>query len=159
MDYQNKFKNLKNRFAINKSGGFTLLELILVIGIAILLFNVSTSSFNTYKIHSNLSLAVGGVVEAIRLAQSSSQSGKGDSKWGVEILSNQVVVFKGNSYASRVISADEPLNFSNGIIPSGLTEIVFEKISGVTTNIGTITLTGGSEIKNLIINAKGTVTY
>ena len=93
------------------------------------------------------------------MAQSSAESGKGDSKWGVEILSNQVVVFKGNSYATRITSADEPLNFSGGVIASGLSEIVFEKISGITTNTGTITLTGGSEIKNININAKGTVTY
>ena len=151
MDYQNKFKNLNN--------GFSLLELILVIGIAILLFNVSTSGFNSYKMHSNLELATNGVVEAIRLAQSSAESGKGDSKWGVEILSNQVVIFKGDSYATRITSSDEILNFSNGISASGLSEIIFEKISGITINTGDIFISNSSGEKKLSVNSFGIVDY
>lgn len=159
MDYQNKYKNLNKGLAVRNSNGFSLLELIVVIGIVILIFNVSSSGFNSYKMHSNLELAAGGVVEAIRLAQASAQSGKGDSKWGVEILSNQVVVFKGDSYATRITSADELLNFSSGIVPSGISEIVFEKNSGTTVNTGDILISNSSGGKKLSVNSFGIVDY
>ncbi len=150
MEYRNKCKN--------KKYGFTLIELLVALSVGFIMVAVSLNSFNSYKSHNNLAVAVNGVVEAVRLAQSSSQSGKGDSRWGVEILTNKVIVFKGNTYAVRDTSFDQPLSFSSGISTSGTSEIVFEKISGTTIG-GTITLTNDGEIKNLIVNAKGTVTY
>ena len=154
MDYQIKYLSREN-----KEWGFTLVELIVVIGIALLFFSISTSSFNSFKAHSNLEIAMGGTVEAIRLAQSSAQSGKGDSKWGVKILTNKVIIFEGNTYNERDNYYDQFLTFSGGINASGLSEIVFEKVSGTTINTGTIILTNNGEIKNIAINAKGTITY
>lgn len=151
MAYQIKYNNPPK--------GFSLIELLIVIGIFTVLFSVSSSVYNNFKSHSNLEVATNSVVEGIRFAQSSAQSGKSDSKWGIEILTNKIVVFKGNTYASRDSAFYEIFNFGGGISASGLGEIVFEKVLGTTTTIGTITLTNGPESKNIVINAKGTVTY
>ena len=159
MDYQNKYKNKKIGPTVKLSNGFSLIELLIVLGIFLLIFNISTSGFNNYKMHSNLELTTNGAVEAIRFAQSSAESGKGDSKWGVEILSNKVVIFKGDSYATRIISSDEMLNFSSGIAVSGLTEIVFDKITGKTINIGDIFISNSSGEKKLSVNSFGVVDY
>ncbi|MFA6476293.1 MAG: type II secretion system protein [Candidatus Paceibacterota bacterium] len=150
MDYQAKY---------NKKWGFTLIELLIVIGIFLLVMGVSTSTYSSFKSHNGLEIATGGVVEAIRLAQASAQSGKGDAKWGVKILPSGVTVFKGDSYASRDTTADQPLDFSGGITVDGLSEFVFEKLTGVTIMIGTTTLSNGAQTKEININAKGTVTY
>ncbi len=158
MIYQIKC-NFKKIFIEKSSNGFTLLELLVVIGIFLLLFAVSDSTFLKFKSHNNLEIATGGVIEGIRLAQSSAQSGKGNSKWGAEIISNSVVVFKGNTYATRDTTADQNISFSGGISASGLSEVVFEKITGITGTTGTIILTNGTDTKNININAKGTVTY
>ena len=151
MDYQTKFNKRLN--------GFSLVELIVVLGIFFLILGISTSVYSSFKSHNNLEITTSGIVEAIRFAQSSSQSGKGDSKWGVEVLPNEVVIFKGDSYLSRDILFNESLNFAGGISASGLSEIVFEKITGTTFNTGTIILSNGSEIKSINVNEKGTVTY
>jgi len=159
MVYQIKYHNKKKLFAAGLWDGFSLVEMIIVIAIFALLFSVSSSIYNSFKSHSNLELATSSVVEALRLAGSSAQSGKGDSKWGVEIFSDRIAIFKGNTYASRDVAFNESFSFPNGINASGLGEVIFEKLTGATTTFGTIILTNIGEVKNLNINAKGTITY
>lgn len=151
MDYQVKFKNL-NR-------GFSLVEVIVVLGVFALLAGISTATYSQFKTKSNLDIAVGSVVEAMRHAKANAEQVQGDAKWGVEVLSNQIVVFKGSSYGTRDTSADQTLNLPGGITASGLAEIVFEKVTGTTATVGTVTLSGSDGSKNISINEKGTITY
>lgn len=139
--------------------GFSLLEVIVVIGIVGLLATISTSVYSSFKAHENIEIATTSVVEAIRYAQSNSQAGKGDSSWGVEIIPTSVIIFKGTSYSSRDVSADQSLDFSSGVVASGLSEIIFSKITGTTVNTGTVVLTNSYGTKNILINEKGTLTY
>ncbi len=139
--------------------GFSLLELLVVIGIFSIFVSMSTSIYTNSRSHTNLELSTGSLVEAIRLAQSSAQSGKGDANWGVKILTDRIIIFKGSDYSGRISSFDEIFNFSGSVSATGLSEIVFEKISGVTTTIGTVVLTSGTEVKNITINERGTIAY
>ena len=139
--------------------GFSLLEVVVVISIFGLLAAVSTSVYGSFKAHENLEIATTGVVEALRQAQASAQAGKGDSGWGVKILPAAITIFEGASYASRVVQADQTLSFSGGSVATGLSEVVFSKLSGSTLNAGTITLTNSSGAKNILVNEKGTITY
>lgn len=159
MAYQTKFNFFCNKFFLKNRAGFSLIEILVVIGIFTVLLTVSTSVYNNIKSHSNLDLATNGLVEALRFAQSSAQSGKGDSKWGVEVFSDKVLVFKGNAYLGRDVAFDKVLDFAGGISASGLSEIVFEKLTGATSTVGTVVLSNTSGNKNIYINEKGTVTY
>lgn len=160
MAYQIKFHNKVIRTPMSFGRrGFSLLELLIVIAIFSLFAGLGTSTYYSMRSHSNLELATGSLVEAVRFAQSSAQSGKSDSKWGVEILTNQIVIFKGDTYASRDTTKDEIFNFSSGVSASGLSEIVFEKVTGATVNTGTTTLSSSSESRNIFVNEKGTVVY
>ena len=161
MDYQIRYsKSHTSKLAyFNKKSGLTIVELLIVIAIFTILFSLSSSVYNDYKSHSNLAVTANSVVEAMRFAQSGAQSGKGDSKWGVEILTNQITIFKGNSYAGRDISFDEDFVFANGVSASGLAEVIFDKLTGETSTVGTVTLTNGAESKNISINEKGTIIY
>jgi prepilin-type N-terminal cleavage/methylation domain-containing protein len=149
MVYQNK----------SHKKGFSLLEVLIVIGIFAIVASISTASYYNYKSHTNLELATNGLVEAIRFAQASAESGKFDSKWGVKVFADKVLVFKGDSYDSRDLDFEQSLSFSGNMSNGGLSEIVFEKLNGETSMTGTMTLTNEYGSKNININEKGTVTY
>lgn len=153
MDYQTRY-NKKSFYR-----GFSLLELIIVISIFSIFAGMTTTTYYSMKSHTNLELATGSLVEAVRFAQSSAQSGKGDSKWGVKTLTDKIVIFKGNDYTSRDTAFDSTFDFSGGVIVSGLSEVVFEKITGSTLTVGTMSLAGTSENRNIVINEKGTINY
>lgn len=139
--------------------GFTLFEIIVVIGIIGLLITVSTSVYSSFRAHESLEITTIGVVEALRYAQANAQSGKGDSGWGVAILSSSVVVFKGTNYINRDTSADQTLDFYGGVTADGLSEIVFSKVTGSTEDVGAVILTNSYGTKNIEINEKGILTY
>lgn len=145
--------------SINRKGGFTLIEVLVVITVLGLLISISTVGFTNFRTHESLRIALSGVVEATRRAQVSAIEAKGDSEWGVFFQSDRVVVFKGSSYASRDNSYDQTLVVPGGVVISGLSEVVFDKLRGTTTNIGIITLTNSYGTSNITINDKGTLSY
>jgi prepilin-type N-terminal cleavage/methylation domain-containing protein len=157
MDYLIKYN--KKSFYKKISRGFSLLELLIVISIFSIFASMTTSTYYNMRSHTSLELDTSSLVEALRFAQSSSQSGKGDSKWGVKIFPNQFVIFKGDTYAGRVLGFDDAYNLSGGVNVSGVSEVVFEKVTGGTTVVGTVTLTNASDSNNIIINEKGTINY
>ena len=139
--------------------GFTIIELLVIIAIFLIFAGISQVAFLNFQNHSNLEIATYNLVEALRHAKSNAQQVKQDTKWGIYVVGNTVTVFSGNSYASRNTSLDNSINLTNGISSSGLQEVVFEKVSGTTTNVGNIILTLGSQSKTITINEKGTITY
>lgn len=140
--------------------GFTLIELIVVIAIFIIFIAVSESAFFNFQSHSNLEIATVNLVESLRHAKANAQQVQGDSKWGVEIFGSQITVFSSSSdYNHRNLALDQASTLTSGVSSGGLSEIVFEKVTGTTLNSGTITLSGNNGSKVITINAKGTITY
>lgn len=144
---------------INKKRGFNIIEILVVLGIFGILFSVSTSSYANLRAQNNLSMSVSSVVESIRYAKSKAQAVSLDLNWGVKILENEIVIFSGLDYANRNNINDEIFSLPNGLSVSGLDEIIFEKVTGQTNNIGTITLTNSAGTKDINLNSYGTVNY
>ena len=124
-----------------------------------LLLTTSSSVYSSFKTHENLEISSTSVIEAIRHAQANAESGRDDSAWGVKLQPTSVTVFKGSSYATRDTSRDQALDLSGGVALSGLSEIVFSKIIGSTSNTGTVTIVNSYGTRNISINEKGTLTY
>lgn len=150
MNCQIKYKKMK--------AGFSVIELVIVVTIFILFAGISQITFFDFQRKSNLEISANNVVEALRYAKSNAQQVQNDTKWGVKINGSNVIVFSGNSYDARNTAFDKEITL-NGILTSGLSEIIFQKVTGETINTGTITLTLGSQTKNIVINEKGTITY
>jgi prepilin-type N-terminal cleavage/methylation domain-containing protein len=154
-----KYKNTKIKLSRNSQRGFSIIEVIIVVGIMTLLFSVSDSVYTSFKSSSNLDIATGSLVEALRYSKTNSEIMKGDSKWGVKIFADHLVIFKGDSYTARDTGYDQSINFPSGVVASGTGELTFEKMTGVPVNTGTIDIVNNSGTKNILINEKGTITY
>ena len=142
-----------------KHKGFSLIEIIVVLGIISILAGISVVGYTRFRSQSNLEIATGIMVQALRFAKSNSEQVNNNSNWGVYVNSEEITVFSGTNYASRDTSKDKKVLLPSGVTVSGLSEIIFEKVSGSVGVTGSIIITSPDTTKNISINEKGTITY
>lgn len=140
--------------------GFTLLEVLLSIALISVIAGISIPIYQSFQVRNDLDIATTSTVQVLRRAQVLSQASDGDAGWGWKIESGRMVLFKGTSYASRDSLYDEVYDVPMSITPSGVSEIVYAKFTGLPSLFGTVTLTTNTnETRSITINAKGTVSY
>ncbi len=137
--------------------GFTLIEVILVIGLIGILIFLSIPFYQSFQVESQLDSTTEEVVNILRRAQSKAMASQRDSNFGVKLTSGQYTLFKGDSYAAREVIYDEDYNIPETLSINGLTEIVFNKLKGTTSNTGNITVTSNNNSKTININETGRV--
>ena len=139
--------------------GFTLVEMLLSVSIIALLVGVSAPVYNSFATRNDLDVTIMGLETALRRAQTYARAVEGDSQWGVAVITGKVVLFKGATYATRDTNFDESTTVSGGITTSGLSEVVFAKMTGTPSATGTATLTSSStnDSRTVTLNAKGMV--
>lgn len=137
--------------------GFTLLEILLVIGIiSILLVFIVPVSLDFYK-SQQLETQTQSVIQTLRRAQSKAMSVELDSSFGVYIGVSNYTLFKGNSYLSRDAQYDEIFDLPELINLTGLSEVVFSKFEGKPNVIGNVILTSNSDTRTININQVGRI--
>ena len=145
---------------VEKSNGFTLMEVLLSLAIIALLAGMSVPIYQSFQIRNDLNTTAGTVAQVWRRAGFLASASDDDSNWGVYINDNHIVLFKGQSFAGRDDNFSEIYDLPGGIKPTGLTELVFEKFTGRPTDTGSLTLTGRTgETRVIEINELGTVEY
>jgi len=137
--------------------GFTLLELLLVIGAAILIAAFTIPVGVRFFQNQILDETTSSILGALRRAQNQAISQKNDSVFGVKFLSGSYVLFQGNSYGSRIQSEDESFSLPGGITTAGIEEVVFAKLTGIPNTTGTLTIISGNDSQTLNINAQGSI--
>lgn len=139
--------------------GYTLFELMLAIAlisiISLEVFPISISFLQRNEYDSVFRLTV----SAIRNTQILSQTGKNNSAWGISFQSSQLIVYSGNTFASRNASFDESTPKSTKVNITGASEINFTKYTEEIPTSTTITISGNSISKNITVNTKGLVIY
>jgi len=146
--------------------GFTLLELLVVVGILIILAGIIISNIGFFREESQLNNLAGEVINILRLAQNKTLASEQASSWGVYFSTttdpHQYTLFKGGNYASRDTSFDEIRKLPKAIIISeidladGGSEVVFDRIVGTTKQPGSITLELKTDsAKNKVIHIEG----
>lgn len=138
--------------------GFTLVEIIIVIGLSVVLIG-SFSFLGTQTIKNQEFERVEEIIKSeLFHAQARSMSGTDDSSWGVAFMENQIVSFRGPNYAQRDAEYDNIINFSNDIIISGASEVVFNRIDGGILSPITLTLSAADgRINYISISTQGAI--
>lgn len=146
---------------MKRSHGFTLLEVLLSVTILTMLTGISLPILASVNNRNDLDIMTQNIAMQLRRAQSYAKGMKQDSQWGVRVQSGSTTLFKGTSYAARDTGYDEQTTLPETIVPSGLGETVFAKLSGAPSTTGTITLTlqTNNETRTVTLNAKGMVAY
>lgn len=139
------------------SSGFTLIEIITTISILLLILSIGVPYGLRYFRSERLNSTSRNLLEILRLAQTYALSQKYDSDFGVSIQTDKFVFFKGENYANRDSSFDQVFDFSDQIKISGISEVVFSKLTGLPNNLGSITLTGGNSSNVIQINSRGLI--
>lgn len=153
---------MKNNYPTQqrKQSGFTLLEMLLSVSLIIFIAGIGIPIYQSFQVRNDLDIAVVTLAHSLRRAKLLSQATEYPEKSGIHVQSGNIVLFFGNSYATRDTGKDISLPISPTIVFSGMTEIVFSRMTGFPESTGTMTLTSIQQQSHTItINEKGMVEY
>ena len=152
MDYR-----VKIRRSWQFTPGFTLVEVLLTIVIlALLTATVAPTTLDFYR-RQQLHTYTQEIIQILRRTQLSAMSTEGDSNFGVYFTSNNYILFRGDSYTLRDIQYDEVFDLPSVIGISGLSEVVFLKPEGRSSQEGQIVVTNNIQENVITINGIGRV--
>ena len=157
--------------------GFTLIEMVVSLGILVLFFGLSFASLSAMHQTSIVRGSGDAVASAVSTAALKARAGAQGTPWGVYFdydnvtrIPVKVVVFSGSSYASRNAAYD--IEYPMGSMPvftgvslqgAGVSggsdhEVVFAALSGTTTQYGTIVLTSQNRTTTITVSSIGVPT-
>ncbi|MCP6719808.1 MAG: prepilin-type N-terminal cleavage/methylation domain-containing protein [Patescibacteria group bacterium] len=139
--------------------GFTLIEVLIVLGLLGLLFSIglpiSMDGYRSYVLTSETK----NLLSILRRARSLAAANDREISRGVSLESDRFVLFQGLSFAGRDPAFDEDYFRAPLIGVSGLDEIVFSQISGLPNVTTTIVLTNNVNAQTMNVNEHGTISW
>ncbi len=142
---------------MKKKLGFNLIELMLVVVLIGIITGIFLPTFSRLFYRNNLDSAYQKIKSELYRAQSFARASKNDSDWGVYFNNDEIILFAGTSYTNRDASLDQIEKINNQVNISGLSQIVFEKYSGLTLNPGQIIISHNEESLSIDINEKSLI--
>lgn len=143
----------------HKYYGFTLIELILSVGVLSIILMIAVPLTQRYVIRNDMEVLSNIIVQDLYRAQNLARSGENDANWGVYVQNGSVTVFQGDSYAARNQVKDETYSFASSIVVSGQNEYVFNKFSGRPVAPGSTTLAINNDTKVISVSTNGVIEY
>lgn len=135
-----------------KLKGFTIVELLVIVGILIILAAITIPNLRFFQKESDLNNTKEEIINTLRLAQNKTLASEEASQWGVyfttSTVPHQYILFKGKDFDARATSSDKIHKLPKTIKISeidlwGGEEVVFARVSGwasTTDQLGKITL-------------------
>lgn len=139
-------------------GGFTLLEVMLVIGILGLIVGLAIPFYQSFQLSTQLDNTSRELMRAFRQAQTRAMASESFSAFGVHLEQQKFVVFKGDTY-SVADPANEVTEMPGVVSLSSLTsDVIFTKVKGYPNTTATVTVsTPYGESRTITINEEGVV--
>ena len=136
--------------------GVSIIELLIVIAI-ISVIGVTVIPIGAGFLERNTARnKVNEVVESLRVARINAMSGKNDSQWGTTVTASEIVLFQGDSYATR--NPDYDISYS---VPQSVNittfEVIFDEITGNPNQTLTINIISDLTSRVVQLNELGVV--
>jgi prepilin-type N-terminal cleavage/methylation domain-containing protein len=150
-------KNCINNQILN-SLGFTLMEILVVMGILAVLgtfgYLVTIDCYKSYAFNAERDT----IVAILQKARSQSLANINESAHGVHFDSGQYVIFQGAAYGGGA-PFYQALPASFGITHSGIIDVVFAQLSGDANPGGNLILGDGKRSETISINNEGQINW
>lgn len=143
----------------NKNSGFTLIEILLVIGLlSVVIATGAFADINFYNQEIRISeQAI--LISILQKARNESMNNIHNSPHGIHIQNNTYVLFYSMPYDENETS-NQTIQRNPNITITGLEEIIFEQLSGNTQNTGTIAMKDEVGVEKLIfISSNGLIDW
>lgn len=136
-----KIENWKSKI----NSGFTLVEMLVAIGILTVVASIGVYFFASLYKKEALEKDTASLVALINQARMLSVSSKDASAFGVHLQNDKAVLFEGFSYVSgganeKTSGFSGKVQVSSYALAGGGSDIVFDRLTGNTSNSGTIVL-------------------
>jgi len=144
--------------------GITALELLIVLAILGIIILIVLPQFGSMRANQVMKDATSDIISALDKARSQTLASINSSEYGVHFQSDRVIIFKGQVFSSgaadnETILITTPVNISNvtlGGVSSTSGDIYFNRLYGVPSATGTITVSTSSLSNTITISATGT---
>lgn len=132
----------KDKRLISKNG-FTLIEILLVMGVLIILMSMSIAGFRLFEGKTELKSYAQNALTILELARTKTLASKDASQYGVRFEQNKYILFKGDTYQegaddNKVYQLPSRLKINKIDLTGGDNAVVFKRISGYASSSGAI---------------------
>lgn len=146
----------------NSRKSFTLIEILAVLGIAIVIFALTAVFYRSHQIQAQIESHTAEMIQTLRKAQYSTILGKNNEQYGIHFESNKYILFA-NTY-DPLDENDEEYDLPTTIRITNITiagnEIKFRKPYGIPDKTGGLEIhTDSGLAKKITINEAGTVQW
>ena len=144
--------------SVKSGAGFTLIEILVVIGILAVLgtfgYLVTIDFYKSYAFNAERDA----IVAILQKARSQSLANINESSHGVHFDSNQYVIFQDPVYDSGN-SFNQNIPAAFGITHSGIIDVVFSRLSGDASSGGNLILSDGRRSTVISVNSEGQINW
>ncbi|MBI5004052.1 hypothetical protein HZC00_03085 [Candidatus Kaiserbacteria bacterium] len=166
MKYRKRFAHSSSKKGVSKSAGFTIFEVLIVVGIVVLLGGsalfASMASFHGSSFHADRNTFVAVLQRARAEAMNNICIGGNctdGTSHGVKILSdNTITLFQGPAYSTRDPSADSVFKLDVATT-SGASEFVFSQLSGSSSFTTVVLDDQAGHISTITVSVAGQIAW
>ncbi len=147
-----------NHWLEQPKNGFTLIEVLLVMALTVIIGSFAMRFFSSFMLDNQVVHTSQLLQSALGLARSNAQTNLQDSAWGVRYQSQQLIVFKGSSFAARDANFDQSFTLPDPVSIAGTaSEVVFAQYTGIPDTAVTITLQNAGVQQQVTVDQGGLI--
>ncbi|MFY9463430.1 MAG: type II secretion system protein [Candidatus Sungiibacteriota bacterium] len=142
--------------------GFTLIELVIVVGIMALVGTLAFVSFATSRRVRYVAVSGQNALSVLHTAQARAVAGEDGAPWGVRLEPARFIIFSGASFfgalTTTVYTLPATVEIANIVLAGGGQEVVFHRLDGRTNQLGTFdvrAIGSASQIFSVTIDSSG----